>query len=48
MMWRFLEGRMWQVGGKKGLRYGQSVLEVKILESRSLWGSGKKVVFQWR
>lgn len=37
MMQRCLEGGIWQVGGKKELSYGQSVLDAKICESRALW-----------
>lgn len=37
VMQRCLEGGIWQVGGKKELSYGQSVLGAKICESRALW-----------
>lgn len=34
---RCLEGGIWQVGEKKELSYGQSVLYAKICESWALW-----------
>lgn len=37
VMQRFLEGGIWQVGGKKELSYGQSVLGASICESQALW-----------
>lgn len=37
MVPRCLEGGIWQVGGKKELSYGQSVLDAKICEPRALW-----------